>query len=360
MDADSRPGTTVRVAVDLLGGDEAPEAVVDGVLLALAGDDGMEVLLVGPSDLASRLLDTAAARSGAGADRVELVDSAGGIGMADSPVEAVRSMPDASVLVAARQVCDGAADAFVSAGSTGAALLAALMALGRLPGFTRPALAAVVPAAGGPVVLLDSGANRAADAGLLAQFALAGSAYAEVRLGIERPRIGLLSIGEEDGKGDALRRAAFGRLADLPLRFVGNVEGRDVPLRGAADVVVTDGFTGNVLLKGLEGALAMAAAAVRSAAAAHPDVQAVLPTLVEAVSHLDPDRHAAGMLLGIDGVAVVGHGASSPRAVATCIATAARAVVDRLVPRVAAALDGLASSEQLRSEMTPVEHAVRR
>ncbi|MDQ6650005.1 MAG: phosphate acyltransferase PlsX [Actinomycetota bacterium] len=359
MSAEGHVATPVRVALDLLGGDEAPAAVVEGALLALREHAGVAIVLVGPTDVAERLLEAAGPPRRL-ADRLELVEAADGIAMGDSPLEAVSSKPGASVMVAARLVADGAADATVSAGSTGAMLLAALMALGRLPGITRPALAAVVPATGGPVVLLDSGANRAADAGLLAQWALAGSAYAEVRLGLARPRVGLLSIGEEDGKGDALRREAFGLLAELPLDFVGNVEGRDVPLRGAADVVVTDGFTGNVLLKGLEGALVMAAAAVRTAGAEHPDLQAMLPTLAEAVSHLDPDRHAAGMLLGVDGVAVVGHGASSPRAVATCVMTAADAVADGLVPRVAAAFADLQSAGPVRSQMRPVEEAIRR
>jgi glycerol-3-phosphate acyltransferase PlsX len=209
--------------------------------------------------------------------------------------------------VAARLVRDGDADATVSAGSTGAALAAALFTLGRLPGVTRPALAVVVPARNGPVVLLDAGANPDAGADLLTQFALSGAAYATTALGLERPRVGLLSNGAEPGKGDALRKQAYDLIAALPVDFAGNVEGHDIALGGRADVVVTDGFTGNVALKAIEGALALAGAPAA-------------------------DREGGALLLGVDGVAVVGHGASSPRAVAACVGMAADAVRTGLVP----------------------------
>jgi glycerol-3-phosphate acyltransferase PlsX len=178
----------------------------------------------------------------------------------------------------------------------------------------------VVPATNGPVVLLDAGANPDAGPDLLAQFALTGAAYAATRLGIDDPRVGLLSNGTEPGKGDELRRAAYDLLHDLPITFAGNVEAHDVALGGAADVVVTDGFTGNVLLKGIEGALRMTGTA--------PD-------------HLAPERHGGALLLGVDGVAVLGHGASTPRAVASCVALAADAVRDGLLPRLRATLRDL-------------------
>jgi glycerol-3-phosphate acyltransferase PlsX len=298
-----------------MGGDSAPESVVDGALLAAAEHDDVRVTLVGPTDVATACLDARDAR-----DRFEIVHAAQHIGMDEDPARAVRAKRDATVRVAARLVRDGAADATVSVGSSGAALAAALFTLGRLPGVTRPAIAVVVPAPRGPVVLLDAGANPDAGPDLLAQFALTGAAYAATRLGIPDPRVGLLSNGTEPGKGDELRRAAYALLEDLPVNFAGNVEAHDVALGGVADVVVTDGFTGNVLLKGIEGALRMTGTTP---------------------AHLAPERHGGALLLGVDGVAVLGHGASTPRAVAACIGLAADAVRDGLLPRLRATLQEL-------------------
>ncbi|MDQ1712734.1 MAG: phosphate acyltransferase [Frankiaceae bacterium] len=298
-----------------MGGDSAPDTVVDGALLVADERPDVQVLLVGPEGVAAELLDR---RNAAG--RFPVVNATQHIAMDEDPARAVRAKRDASVRVAARLVRDGAADATVSVGSTGAAMAAALFTLGRLPGVTRPAIAVVVPALNGPVVLLDAGANPDAGPDLLAQFALAGVAYATTR-GIDQPRVGLLSNGAEPGKGDETRKAAYALLETLPIDFVGNVEGHDVALGGRADVVVTDGFTGNVLLKGIEGALAMSGAAV-------PD-------------RLDPERLGGALLLGVDGIAVLGHGSSSARAVASCVGLAADAVADGLLPRLREALDGL-------------------
>ncbi len=258
-----------RVALDLLGGDRAPEQVVDGALLAAAEQPDVEVVLVGPPDTAARLL------SERGADgRLAVVAASQVVGMDEDPARGVRAKRDATVRVCARLVRDGGADAMVSVGSTGAALAAAVFTLGRLKGMSRPALGVVVPAGAGPLVLLDAGATVEASPGLLGQFALAGAAFATVRLGLDRPRVGLLTNGEEPGKGDPLRKDAFDVLSALPVHFVGNVEGRDVPAGGVADVVVTDGFTGNVLLKGLEGAAELVTGTLRDAFAGSPDVLA--------------------------------------------------------------------------------------
>ncbi len=320
-----------RVALDLLGGDRAPEQVVDGALIAADEQSGVDVVLVGPPDVAARLL---AERGAAG--RLEVVAASQVVGMDEDPARAVRAKRDATVRVCARLVRDGAADAMVSVGSTGAALAAAVFTVGRLRGMSRPALGVVIPAAAGPLVLLDAGATTEATPELLGQFALAGAAFATVRLGLERPRVGLLTNGEEPGKGDPLRKGAFEVLSALPLHFVGNVEGRDVPLGGVADVVVADGFTGNVLLKGLEGAAAMLTDVLR--AALGPDADAAITA---ATAPLQPDVLGGGMLLGVDGVVVVGHGSSSPRAVASCIGVAVQAAREGLVPQLAATLDAL-------------------
>ncbi len=298
-----------------MGGDAAPDAVVDGALLAADEHPDLRVVLVGPEEVAAAALE---ARRATG--RFEVVPATQVVAMDEDPARAVRAKRDATVRVAARLVRDGAADATVSVGSTGAALAAAMFTLGRLPGVTRPALAVVIPAPNGRVILLDAGAHPDAGPDLLAQFGLTGAAYA-VTLGIAHPRVGLLSNGEEPGKGDALRRDAFPLLAGLPLDFAGNVEGHDVALGGRADVVVTDGFTGNVLLKGIEGALGQAGTATDGGA----------------------------MLLGVDGVAVVGHCSAGPRAVAACLVLAADAVRSGLVPRLAETLGALVARRRERA-----------
>jgi glycerol-3-phosphate acyltransferase PlsX len=288
-----------------MGGDAAPDSVVDGALLVADERPDITVVLVGPEEVAAAHL---ARRNAAG--RFAVAPAAQVIGMDEDPARAVRAKRDATVRVAARLVRDGRADATVSTGSTGAALAAAMFTLGRLPGVTRPAIAVVVPTPNGPVVLVDAGANPDAGPDLLAQFALSGAAYATTMLHLERPRVGLLSNGTEPHKGDQVRKDAYDLLAALPVDFIGNVEGNDVALGGRADVVVTDGFTGNVLLKGIEGALAASRA--------------------EAT---DPDDVGGAVLLGVDGVAVVGHGSATPRAVASCITLAADSVRDGLLPR---------------------------
>ncbi|MCW2605976.1 MAG: phosphate:acyl-(acyl carrier protein) acyltransferase [Frankiales bacterium] len=329
-----------RVALDLLGGDRAPEQVVDGALFAAVEQPDVEVVLVGPPDTAARLL------SERGADgRLAVVPASQVVGMDEDPARGVRAKRDATVRVCARLVRDGQADAMVSVGSTGAALAAAVFTLGRLKGMSRPALAVVVPAKAGPLVFLDAGATVEATPELLGQFALAGAAFASVRLGLERPRIGLLTNGEEPGKGDPLRKEAHGVLAQvcagLPVEFVGNVEGRDVPFGGVADVVVTDGFTGNVLLKGLEGAALMLTGVLLEALGAASGGADLQGAADRATAHMQPEVLGGGMLLGVDGVVVVGHGSSSPRAVASCIAVAAQAARAGLVPSLAGALERL-------------------
>jgi glycerol-3-phosphate acyltransferase PlsX len=320
-----------RVALDLLGGDRAPEQVVDGALLALSEQPDVDIVLVGPPEVAERLL-AQRRPDWSSSGRLRLVAASQVVGMDEDPARAVRAKRDATVRVAARLVRDGEADALVSVGSTGAALAASVFTLRRLPGVSRPALAAVVPARAGPLVFLDVGATTEATVAMLVQFALAGTAFARVRLGLAGPRVGLLTNGEEAGKGDALRREAFAALAALPLDFVGSVEGRDVPHGGRADVIVTDGFTGNVLLKGLEGATSMLTEVVTETLAGTPEQ---IPTVRAAMADLSPECLGGAVLLGVGGVVVVGHGASSPRAVASCVGVAVQAVREGLVASIA-------------------------
>ncbi|MFI5957270.1 phosphate acyltransferase PlsX [Cryptosporangium sp. NPDC051539] len=284
----------VRIAVDLLGGDRAPDAVVDGALAALAADPDLHLALAGPSRLRPRW--------DAVADRVTLLPTDEGVGMSDSPVRAVRTRRT-SVRLAVEAVRSGAADAVVSVGPTGAAVAAAVTELGKLPGYRRPALAAVLPAVAHPVVLVDVGAHAGASDSDLVRHGRLGSAFARVTLGLGAPRVGLLSVGTEPGKGDPLRKKADRALSGTDLHYIGLVEGYDVPLGGRADVVVTDGFTGNVVLKTLEGSLVLAGTSV--ARSRYP---------------------RAATLLGVAGTVVLGHGAAGPTDVADCVALAATAV----------------------------------
>ncbi len=295
MTRSERSGTA-RIAVDLLGGDHAPAVVVDGALQACDADPDLHLHLVGPPDLADEVFSA----STPGIRRrltVRPVD--GAVGMADAPARAAR--PDTTVSASVAAVARGTADAVVSAGASGAIVTAAVLRLGRVPGVRRPALAAIVPSRTGPLMLLDVGASPDASAGVLVQHAILGARYAVAVLGLSRPRVGLLSIGAEQGKGDRLRRDADDALRAALPDYVGNVEGNDVPLGGPADVVVTDGFTGNVLLKGIEGAFALAGGVV-------PD--SVAPR--------------AAALLGVRGQVVVCHGAATGGDIASGIAFAAR------------------------------------
>ncbi|ATO14518.1 phosphate acyltransferase PlsX [Micromonospora sp. WMMA2032] len=293
----SEPGTA-RIAVDLLGGDDAPAVVVDGALRALRADPDLHLLLVGPTEVADGLIG---ALDPAQRARVTVRPVRAAVGMADHPTAA---RGDSTVRTAVQAVHDGLADAVVSAGSTGATVTAAALGLGRWTGVRRPALVATIPAVEGPVVLLDVGGTLEPGPATLARHAVLGAAYAAVAHAVHAPRVGLLSVGHEAGKGDRLRRSADPALAAVPLpcgaRYVGLVEGYDISLGARADVVVTDGFTGNVLLKAIEGAYAMAGG---------PPTNGGAPR--------------AAALLGVAGTVVVCHGAAGSDDVASGIALAA-------------------------------------
>ncbi|HEX5741929.1 MAG TPA: phosphate acyltransferase PlsX [Pilimelia sp.] len=297
----------MRIAVDLLGGDNAPDVVVDGALRACAADPAVHLLLVGPDEIAAR---TRAAAPPAVRRRLTVRVAHRAVGMAEPPARGGRA--DTTVRAAVAAVAGGAADAVVSAGASGAIVTAAAVGLGRLPGIRRPALAATLPAVRGPVVLLDVGGSLDGGPPTLLRHAQLGAAYAATLHGRRAPRVGLLSIGVEPGKGDRARRVADPQLAAATLpadaRYIGLVEGHEVCDGTRADVVVTDGFTGNVLLKGIEGAYAMAGA----------------PSTAP----------RAGALLGVRGTVVVCHGAATGADLASGIALAA----DLHRRRVAAAL----------------------
>jgi glycerol-3-phosphate acyltransferase PlsX len=310
----------VRVAVDALGGDRAPEEIVAGALEAASAT--IRPILFGPSGL-----DTGG---------LELVETTQTSGMDEKPAEAVRGKPDSSLVAACRAVGQGEADAVLSAGNTGAMLAACLLELRRVRGVYRPAIAVVIPSRRGPSVLLDSGANADARAEHLLQFGHMGSIFAEEILDVERPEVRLLSIGEEPEKGNALTLEAHALLAVSGLNFLGNVESREL-LEGAADVVVADGFTGNVCLKLLEGTIKTVLDALREAITSTPRGKVggllIRPAARELRRRLDPDTYGGAYLLGLRGVAVIAHGNSPRRAIANAIRLAARGVEHDVVGR---------------------------
>jgi glycerol-3-phosphate acyltransferase PlsX len=352
------PSGVARIAVDLLGGDGAPAVVVDGALRACSADPDLHLVLVGPREAAGEVIGALAVSD---RERVSVIAVDSAIGMADSPLRNIRR--ETTVRAAAEAVYTGRADAMVSAGSSGAAVAASAHVLGRLRGVRRPGLAARLPTEHGAVLLVDVGVTLDATMLELVQHAVLGTAYAAVALGIARPRVGLLSIGSEPGKGDRLRRAVSIALSDIPLpaggRYVGLVEGFDVPRGGPADVVVTDGFTGNVLLKGIEGVFAAnrgesapSAPSTRPGPRPSGTAPSATPTgpgidLYETAPSEMPGqpgtrRHeAAAVLLGVAGDVVVCHGSARGTDVADGIALAARLHRDRITPAVAGLADDL-------------------
>lgn len=304
-----------------MGGDRAP---VDAVAAAhLAAAAGTPVVLVGPADLAGR-------------GDLALIEASEVIAMDDDPAQGVRRKKDSTLVRAAEAVRDGQASAMISAGNTGATMASALLRMGRIKGVSRPAIATPIPVPGSsPSVLLDAGANSEVQPEWLVQFAQMGSVYARHRFGIARPRVGLLSIGEEPGKGDTLRKQAYELLGVAPaIDFIGNVEGRDV-MSDHVDVIVTDGFTGNVVLKTLEGGMRTVVRALSEAFASGPAyaraAEELMPALAPLYESLDPDTYGGAILLGVDGVCIISHGSASAQAIANGVTVAREMVESRMV-----------------------------
>jgi glycerol-3-phosphate acyltransferase PlsX len=328
--------SSVVIALDAMGGDRAPAEIVAGGLRA-AEELGVDVQLVGLPEAVCEHLPGGEPPPG-----VVLVPASEVIAMGDEPAAAVRSKRDSSIVRAAEAVRDGRADAMVGAGNTGATMAAALLRMGRLPGIARPAIAVPLPIPGDSrcQLLVDGGATVDPEPAWLVQWARLGREYARVRLGTDEPTVALLSNGEEPGKGDALRKAAFELLSEVK-GFIGNVEGRDLS-RPSADVVVTDGFTGNVALKTLEGSLLAVAALVFSVLDA-PELGDAGPRakqlLLEAASDMLPDQTGGAVLLGVRGVCVVSHGSSSATAIVNAIRVARDSCAAGVVSRLAGAID---------------------
>ena len=313
----------LKIAVDAMGGDHAPSAVVDGAVSA-ARHFAVQVALVGSTPTVQAAL---AAHPDWRQLGLEIVDAPDVVGMADSPVAALRRKPRASIRVAADMVARGEAAALVSAGHTGATVMAAYSAFGMIPGVDRPAVATTIPTRERPAVLLDSGANVECRPQHLLQFAVMGSIYARVALGVERPRVGLLSIGEEETKGNDLTREAHRLLKASSVNFIGNIEGREI-YSGVADVIVCDGFTGNIVLKTGEGLVEAVETLLGD------ELQGTFSSQVGYLlsrrafrrfrRRVDYSEYGGAPLLGVAGLAIVGHGRSSPKAIRNAIAVAFR------------------------------------
>jgi glycerol-3-phosphate acyltransferase PlsX len=319
-----------RIALDAMGGDHAPIETVAGAVDASRRD--VDVVLVGNQEILSQEL------SGHGV-RLPIVEAPDVIGMGDDPGRALRDKPESSISVAARLVSEGSADGFVSAGSTGAAMAAAAIIVGRIKGVARPAIATIFPTPNTPTLVLDAGANTEVKSDQLAQFAIMGSVASEALFGVETPRVGLLSIGEEKGKGRDLERAAFDLLEAGPTNFVGNLEGTDIAT-DKADVIVTDGFTGNIFLKTTEGAARLVGQYFLEGLAELSDEvrEAAMPALESVRARLDPETYGGAQLLGIRSVAVIAHGSSTRHAIANALAVARDAAESRLADRLAQSL----------------------
>ena len=328
----------MRIAIDAMGGDAGPAVVVDGALVA-ARHLQIGLLLVGAAEVIEAELSRHPAARGLA---LQIIDAPERIEMAEPAAAALRRKPRASIRVAAEAVRDHQADAVFSAGHTGASVMAAHAALGLLPGLDRPALATIIPTRRDPAVLLDAGATVGCRAHHLVQFAVMGSAYARVALGRDRPRVGLLSVGEEDSKGTDLTREAHRLLKESPVQFIGNIEGRDV-FAGEADVIVCDGFTGNVTLKVSEGLVETIESLL------HDELSRTFRGRVGfALSRqafrrfrrrVDYSEYGGAPLVGVNGLCIIGHGRSSAKAVANAVTMAARAVREDLVGRLARDLD---------------------
>jgi len=322
----------MRIAVDAMGGDFAPEEIVAGACLAADEVDAALTLAGSPEAIDGCLRECGQADAG-----LDIEPAADVIGMGESPSAALRGRDDSSIARAVALVANGRAQAVVSAGNSGAFMALAAMRVGMIPGVRRPAIAVPLPSPSGPRVLLDAGANADCRPEHLRDFALMGSVYAEHSLGIQCPRVGVLSIGKEQGKGNELTRAAYDLLVATDLNFVGNVEGGDIYADGC-DVIVCDGFVGNVVLQTSEGVAGVLVSQLRGAIRQNLALRLVAPlfrTAIKQVTDLfDHSEHGGAFLLRINGVGIVGHGCSDAQAARNAILFAHRAVESKLVERI--------------------------
>ncbi len=317
---------SITIAVDAMGGDHAPLETVKGSILA-ARELDVNIQLIGKEDLINAEL----AKYDTSGLNIDVIKADEIIEMGESPGSAIRKKKDSSIVVSVRQVAKGESQALVAAGSTGAAMAASLFGLGRLPGILRPAIAVVLPTMKKPVVLLDAGANSTCDPEMLYQFAIMGTSFSSSVLGVDKPRVGVINIGGEAGKGNELAQETY-KLLDAHkehINFIGNVEGREL-FSGICDVVVCDGFVGNVILKVTEGAAKMVIKSIKtelsSSLLAKIGAFIALPALKKLKKKTDYSEHGGALLLGIKGVSVIAHGGSKAIAIKNAIKVAKESV----------------------------------
>ena len=328
------------VAVDVLGGDNAPEVVCDGVLAFIQSDKDTDIILVGPAEVINPLAEQHP-------NRISAVPSTEFIDMDEHPATAVKQKKDSSIVVACRLVKEGRADVFFSAGNTGACMAAALLVIGRIKGVARPAIFTVIPSPKGPVLFADIGANADVKPEYLLQFAHMARAYAQSMFGISAPRIGLLNIGSEEAKGSTFSQEVHGLFKENLEGFAGNAEGSDF-FSGAFDCIITDGFTGNVVLKTIESTSATLFREIKgvltSSTKAKLGASLVKGNLAELKETMSADKYGGAPLLGLKSVVIIGHGSSNVKAITNGLHAAADAVKANLVQLIERAIETEQSS----------------
>lgn len=327
----------MRIAVDAMGGDHAPEEIVKGALRAVGFYPDITVILVGQKEkIVACLPDTGKT------PQIEIYEASEVVGMDEHPASAIKKKKDSSIVVATRLVKEGQADALVSAGNTGAQMAAALLGLGRIKGISRPAIGTVIPTLQEGKLLLDVGANPDAKPENLLQYGMMGSIYAEKILGIKNPKVALLNIGSEEGKGNELAQASYELLKGSNLNFVGNVEGRDIPY-GTADVIVCDAFVGNIVLKTIEGMASSLFQLIKEKITANNvrKVGALLikPGLKEIAHSLDYAEYGGAPLLGVNGTSIICHGSSNEKAIFNAIRVAKECVEEEIIDKIKTELE---------------------
>ncbi|WP_413409663.1 phosphate acyltransferase PlsX [Paenibacillus amylolyticus] len=330
----------MKIVIDAMGGDNAPASTVEGAIAAATEWADTQIVLIGDEAKLEPLLS----QSGVRPANLTVRHASEVIGSDDEPVKAVRRKKDASMVVAGRMLKEGEADAMISAGNTGALMTAGLLVVGRMAGIERPALAPMIPTIDDVGVLaLDLGANMDAKPEHLAQYGLMGSLYRQKVQGIQSPRVGLLNVGTEPGKGNELTKHAYPLLEQLPIRFVGNVEARDV-LTGACDVLVCDGFAGNILLKSLEGTAGAIFALLKeqfsSSLKSKLAAAVLMPELRGLKRKLDYTEHGGAPLLGLSRLVVKSHGSADGNAIKNAVRQARIAVQNQLVESISKEISG--------------------
>lgn len=327
----------MRIAVDAMGGDYAPGEIIKGALRAAVAYPDIKLILVGPQDKIMENIPENKLQP-----NMEIYQASEVIGMDEHPAAAIKKKKDASIVVATRLVKEGYADALVSAGSTGAQMAAALLGLGRIRGISRPAICTVLPTLQEGKLLLDVGANPDAKPENLLQYGVMGSVYAEMILGIKTPRVALLNIGNEEGKGNELVQQAYELFKNSSLNFIGNIEGRDIPY-GAADVIVCDAFVGNIVLKTIEGMASSLFQLIKEKITSNSvrKVGALLikPGLKEIAHTLDYSEYGGAPLLGVNGTSIICHGSSKEKAIYNAIRVAKGCAEERIIDKIAARLE---------------------